>query len=62
MQLFQNTVLTAIALALGVIAFKMDVSPANAQLQISKVQICDDTGRCAKIDPTFEAIWVKDPM
>lgn len=62
MQLFQNTVLAVIAIALCVIAFKMDLSPAHAQGEIMKVEICDNTGRCAKIDPTFEAIWTTPPL
>lgn len=61
--LYGNVVLTVIAVALVVIAAQGMVQPSNASIDIlQRVQICDDTGRCAKIDPTFDALTVKDPL
>jgi len=62
MSFYQNAVLTVIALALCAIALQMAVTPSIASGEYQKVIICDGTGRCAKIDPTFEALTVKDPL
>jgi len=62
MTFYQNAVLTVIALALCAIAIQMAITPSFATGQFQKVIICDETGRCAKIDPSFEALTVKDPL
>jgi len=62
MEFYRNAVLTVIAIALGAIAVQMTVSPSYATGQLQKVIICDQTGRCAKIDPSFDALTVKDPL
>ncbi len=62
MTFYTHAVLTVIAIALCAIALQMAVSPSYATGQYQKVIICDQTGRCAKIDPSFDALTVKDPL
>jgi len=62
MTFYQNATLTVIAVALSAIAIQMAVSSSHATGQFQKVIICDHTGRCAKIDPSFDALTVKDPL
>lgn len=62
MTFYTHAVLTVIALALCAIAVQMAISPSIAAGQYQKVIICDQSGRCAKIDPAFDALTVKDPL
>lgn len=64
MELYRNAVLSVIAIALTAIAIQMAIAPSYAvsSINLQKVQICDETGRCAKIDPTFDALTIKDPL
>lgn len=63
METYRNAVLTVIAVALSAIALQMAIAPSYAVGDsLQRVQICDHTGRCAKIDPSFDALTVKDPL
>lgn len=62
MSFYTNAVLTVIAIALSAIALQMSITPSHAVGNLQRVMICDETGRCAKIDPTFDALTVKDPL
>lgn len=61
MEIYKNVVLTVIAISLSVIAAGDFVSPAKAQMgsELTRVIICDETGRCAGIDPAYDALQIK---
>lgn len=62
MNRYQNTVLTVIAVALVAITAKMYMPPSYAAGEtLTRVQICDETGRCAKIDQAYDALVAVDP-
>lgn len=61
MELYKNAVLTVIAISLTWIAASDLVAPARAQMEggLTRVMICDESGRCAHIDPAYDALQIK---